>query len=241
MLVLLSITPKAITLYEGDTLLLGNFPRWRFFKNRGVVCKVEEGDAVELRGDTLIAKSVGISIILCGKGDINRGFVIRVVPKGFERPEPIFLRVGEKIKLPEFGFPKDFKVYFLVKPPWLAKVIGDSLEGLSEGRGILQVHIVKGDRVLDKFPIPLVVEGKSKVHISPKMAILRVGEAIKFSVSGDYISVDWQTLPKGVGDISGDGVFTALKPGKAVIIAKVRLKDGSMASAKAFVRVLKRP
>lgn len=241
MLMLLGVMPKAITLYEGDTLLLGNFPRWGFFKNRGVVCKVEEGNAVELRGDTLIAKSVGISIILCGKGEIERGFVIRVVPKGFERPEPIFLRVGERVKLLKFGFPEELKVYFLVKPPWLARVIGDSLEGLSEGRGILQVHIVKGDRILDEFPIPLVVEGKSKVYISPKMVVLRVGEATKFSISGDYISADWQILPKGVGDISGDGVFTALKPGKAVIIAKVRLKDGSVASAKAFVRVLKRP
>lgn len=226
--------PKNITLSVGDTVNLNDFPRLK-------VCEVVDGDAVLIEGNLLIAKNTGISVIVCKFKHRRMGIIVRVVPKEFKRPEPIILKVGQRKPLPDINLGKDYKISFLIKPRWLAKIINDSVEGLVEGRGIIQVHILKGDRVIDEFPIPIVVEGYGNLEISPKMAVLRVGEALKFSIIGDYREADWMVIPKNIGFISKDGLFTATSPGKGVIIAKVKLEDGHITSVKAFVKILKRP
>ncbi len=241
LIMILTALPKSITLSVGDTVNLNDFPRWRRFKRLGVKCEVVDGDAVSIEGDLLIAKNTGISVIICKFKRKRRGIIVRVLPKEFKRPKPIILRVGQRKPLPNINLGKEYKISFLVKPPWLAKIINDSIEGLAEGRGIVQVHVLKGDRVIDEFPIPIVVEGYGDLEISPKMAILRVGEALKFSIIGDYREADWIVIPKKIGFISKDGLFTATSPGKGVIIAKVKLKNGRITSVKAFVKILKRP
>ena len=64
---------------------------------------------------------------------------------------------------------------------------------------------------------------------------------MKFSLKGDYTEVQWFVIPKRVGFISKDGVFSAVRPGKCVVVARVKLKDGRVTSVKAFAKVLNRP
>ena len=238
------VMPAKVFLGVGDTVELPAFVVEKGKRKRvKPQCALVKGESVKVLGNRLIGVKEGRSLVGCRYRDGKRVTVAVVserLRQGFRPPKRVLiLRVGESVPLPRMDVPEGHEVKWFVKPRWLARIVGDSIEGLSEGRGIVQVHIVKGNVVVREFPVRLVViEEDTSVEVSPRFARLKVGEAVKFKLLGDYEGeVEWYVLNPRIGRVSEDGLFVALRPGRTVIVARVKGKDGEVLSAKALVVV----
>ncbi len=236
--------PARVFLAVGDTVEVPAFLVRKGERKRvKPECSVIRGKSIKAASNRLIGVEVGRSLVGCRYKDNRRVIVVVVVDqeRGEIRPKKrvLVLRVGEKSALPEVDVPKGHEVKWFVKPRWIARIVGDSVEGLSEGRGIIQVHIVKGNVVVREFPIRLIVlDEDTSITITPRFTRLKVGDAVQFRLSGEYDGkVEWYVLNRRVGRITDDGLFVALRPGRTVVVARVRGKDGKVISSKAMVVV----
>ncbi len=242
------VMPARVFLAVGDTVEVPAFLVQKGEKKRvKPKCSVIKGKSIKAASNRLIGVEVGRSLVGCRYRD-NKRVIVAVVSdrkRGEMRPPKrlMVLRVGEKIALPKVDVPKGHEVKWFVKPRWIAKIVGDSVEGLSEGRGIIQVHIVRGNVVVREFPIRLiVVDEDTSITITPRFTRLRVGDAVQFNLSGEYSGkVEWYVVNQRVGRITDEGLFVALRPGRTVVVARVRGKDGKVISAKAMVVVKGKP
>jgi len=240
--------PARVFLAVGDTVEVPAFLVRKGERKRVKPdCSVIRGKSVKVTGNRLTGVEVGRSLVGCKYRDNRRVIVAVVVDRrrGEMRPQKrvVVLRVGEKVALPKVDVPEGHEVKWFVKPHWIARIVGDSVEGLSEGKGIIQVHIVKGSTVVREFPIRLiVVDEDTSVTITPRFIRLRVGDAVQFKLSGEYSGkVEWYVTNERVGRITDNGLFVALRPGRTVVIARVKGKDGKVISAKAMVVVRDKP
>ena len=226
--------PMRVILGVGDTLSIPALYGGEEVEPR---CTLLKGKSVKvLQKNRVVALRKGRSLLLCRyKGE--KKAVIAVVRELKEGGRVIRMKVGERTPLPDVERGEGEEVKWSVRPPWLARVVGDSIEALSEGVGVLQVHVVKGNVVIREFPIRLVVIGDSEgLKLVPRFARVKVGDAIKLRVLGEYEGVEWIVLREKVGKVREDGTFVALRPGKTVVIARVK-RGGGYVSLKALILV----
>lgn len=206
-------------------------------------CSLVMGESVKVAKNRLIGLKPGKSLVACKYRGKKRATVVIVAERDRESFRPpkrvIVLRVGERVPLPRPNVPEGYSVKWLVKPKWLARIVGDSVEGLSEGRGIIQVHVVKGNEVVREYPIRLIViEEDTDLRLHPRFVRLKVGDAVKFRIKGNYDGrPEWFVLNDRVGRIEEDGTFIALHPGRTIVLVRVKGKDGKVLSARALVVV----
>ncbi len=206
-------------------------------------CSLVRGRSVKVEGNRIVGLRPGKSLVACKYRGKKRATVVIVRERDGESlrspKRAIVLRVGERAPLPKPDVPQGYSVKWLVKPKWLARIVGDSVEGLSEGRGIIQVHVIKGSEVVREYPVRLIViDEDTTLRLRPRFVRLRVGDAVKIKVVGDYEGKpEWLVLNERVGRVGEDGTFVALRPGRTIVVARVKGKDGRVLSARALVVV----
>ncbi len=238
------LIPARVFLSVGDTLEIPAVVVKRGRRKRVKPdCSLVKGKAVKVERNRLIGLKPGKGLVACKYRERKRALVVIVSERNGQAFGPvrrfIVLRVGERVPLPRPRVPEGYSVKWMVKPGWLARIVGDSVEGLSEGRGIVQVHVVKGNEVVREYPIRLVViDEDTNLRIQPRFARMKVGDAVKFRIEGNFTGKpEWLVINDRVGRIGEDGTFVALRPGRTIVLVRVKGENGKVLSARALVIV----
>jgi hypothetical protein len=181
------------------------------------------------------AEGVGHAVVRVRRGP-NQGMVVRVMPKR------AFVKVGQtqqfdvKVVGPDGEPIKDARLVFKINPPDVGAITQKGLFTAGDEIGKCRIIVLakKGD--LEGIGQALAVVGDPERHlpvtIRPKHVALKPGGTQKFEFeipersSNAEPRAKWKVMPRELGTITADGVFTAgRKPGKGFVAVIVKLGD----------------
>ncbi|NPB03012.1 MAG: hypothetical protein GXO39_01165 [Thermotogae bacterium] len=233
--------PRRILLQVNDTVRMSAVLEGHRKGSVQVTCELVKGRSVKVEGDRIVGIKKGRSLVGCRYKGKRHLLVVVVDKTSFKkRHHPLYLYVGQKVPLPKPDHKEGEMIKYLIRPRWVARIVGDSLEGLSEGRGILQVHIVNGNEVVREFPIPIIVVSEvidTSFRIIPTFLRLKVGDVLQLRTSLELRKTSWYVLDTSVGRITPEGLFMALHPGKTVVVVQGEDRQGRTLTAKALIVV----
>ncbi len=173
----------------------------------------------KIQGDFFIATEEGKGVLRC-RSKINGKYVtgfayIRISDTERAKIFPSFaiLQKGEKTTFTIAGGKvRQWKCF----PVNIGNIENGVFIARNAGKGRV-IAVLENGEIKTAF---IRVKGKlSDIKIKPQFKRVKTGETVQFTVEGTE-KVIWKVQGEKVGEISSSGLFTAVSPGKAIVIAE---------------------
>ena len=180
-----------------------------------------------IQGNFFIADKEGKGVLRCRStkdGQHVTGFAyVKISGRESAKivPSIAILKKGEQIKFTiTGGTAKEWKCI----PSGIGNIRNGIFTAENSGRGRVIALLTNGEIKTAFVRVSGVI---SDIEITPRFKRIKVGEKVKFETKGNE-RVTWRVEGENIGEINSNGVFKAMTPGKAVIIAE---KNGNKGHA----------